>query len=71
MATEGVVTAHPDGDVNKAGLLNTVTWVQAGLAALILTARVITRTKVIQTFGWDDSYMIFAMVCIPELLVCA
>lgn len=53
-----------DGDANRGTLLLAVTWVEFGIAAVLLLGRVVTRTRIITFFGWDDVVMCLAMVCI-------
>ncbi|EEH05525.1 integral membrane protein [Histoplasma capsulatum G186AR] len=60
----------PDGDVNKGPMLNAITWTECGVALALVLARIITRTRLIQRWGWDDAFMCLAMVCALVNTVC-
>ncbi|KLJ09896.1 hypothetical protein EMPG_14692 [Blastomyces silverae] len=60
----------PDGDVNKGPMLNAITWAECGVALVLVLARVITRTRLIQRWGWDDAFMCLAMACALVNTIC-
>ncbi|QSS58392.1 integral membrane protein [Histoplasma capsulatum] len=60
----------PDGDVNKGPMLNAITWTECGVALALVLARIITRTRLIQRWGWDDAFMCLAMLCALVNTVC-
>ncbi|KAM5482612.1 hypothetical protein McanMca71_004085 [Microsporum canis] len=47
---------------NDSPRLISVMWAEFGVAAAILTARIVTRTRVISCWGWDDMSMCLSMV---------
>ncbi|EEH33071.2 integral membrane protein [Paracoccidioides lutzii Pb01] len=53
----------PDGDVNKGIMLNAITWSECGLALVLVLARIFTKTRLMNRWGWDDAFMCLAMVC--------
>ncbi|OJD19334.1 hypothetical protein AJ78_00693 [Emergomyces pasteurianus Ep9510] len=60
----------PDGDVNKGPMLNAITWAECGVALALVLARIITRTRLIQRWGWDDAFMCLAMACALVNTIC-
>ncbi|OJD26601.1 hypothetical protein ACJ73_02010 [Blastomyces percursus] len=60
----------PDGDVNKGPMLNAITWTECSVALVLVMARVITRTRLIQRWGWDDAFMCLAMACALVNTIC-
>ncbi|KAL2360236.1 hypothetical protein RJZ56_006907 [Blastomyces dermatitidis] len=60
----------PDGDVNKGPMLNAITWAECSVALVLVLARVITRTRLIKRWGWDDAFMCLAMACALVNTVC-
>ncbi|PGH36615.1 hypothetical protein GX50_00474 [[Emmonsia] crescens] len=60
----------PDGDVNKGPMLNAITWAECGVALVLVLARIATRTRLMQRWGWDDAFMCLAMACALVNTIC-
>lgn len=52
----------PDGDVNKGPMLKAITWTEGSVALALVLARVLTRTRLIKQWGWDDAFICLAIV---------
>lgn len=52
----------PEGDVDRGKKLNIVMWTLYAIALLLLVARVLTRTRLLRSWGWDDTFACLAMV---------
>lgn len=52
----------PDGDVNKGHIIIILTWTGFSISLLLVIARIWTRVKVVRAFGWDDGFIILALV---------
>ncbi|EFR03424.1 integral membrane protein [Nannizzia gypsea CBS 118893] len=61
---DGQLSIQPNGGAR----LLSVMWAELSVAALILTARIYTRTRVISGWGWDDMSMCLSMVFLRHLL---
>lgn len=52
----------PDGDVNNGPTITIVSWTECGIALVLLLARIWTRVRILNSWGWDDAFMCLAMV---------
>lgn len=55
---DGQLSTQPNDSI----MLLSVMWSEFSVAAVILTARILTRTLVISSWGWDDMSMCLSMV---------
>ena len=52
----------PGGDQNKGPVVETVTWVFTSLALITVFLRLLTRLRITRNPGWDDFWIVLAMV---------
>lgn len=55
---DGQLSNQPNDSI----MLLSVMWSEFSVAAVILTARILTRTLVISSWGWDDMSICLSMV---------
>ncbi|KAK2797493.1 hypothetical protein FQN50_009176 [Emmonsiellopsis sp. PD_5] len=60
----------PDGDVNKGPMLKAISWAECSVALVLVMARIFTRTRLINRWGWDDAFICLAMACACVNTVC-
>ncbi|KAK2773136.1 hypothetical protein FQN53_004282 [Emmonsiellopsis sp. PD_33] len=60
----------PDGDVDKGPMLQAVSWAECSIALVLVMARIFTRTRLINRWGWDDAFICLAMACACVNTVC-
>ncbi|KAE8154662.1 hypothetical protein BDV25DRAFT_171487 [Aspergillus avenaceus] len=51
------------GGENRSWVIETVSWPLFGLSAVLVVLRLWTRTRIIRSLGWDDAFIILALVC--------
>ncbi|KAF5858015.1 hypothetical protein ETB97_004946 [Aspergillus alliaceus] len=56
-------TAPRNDTHNRSWVIEVVAWPLFGVCALLIILRIWTRTRIIRSFGWDDGFIILAMVC--------
>nr|KMM63861.1 hypothetical protein CPAG_00215 [Coccidioides posadasii RMSCC 3488] len=58
-----VVTGPPpDGDVNRGNAITIIMWVEFSIALVLILSRIFSRARLNRSWGWDDTFMCFAMV---------
>lgn len=50
------------GDRNNGPMLLAIIWGETAFVALFMLGRLVARTTLRRTFGWDDGWIIFAFV---------
>jgi len=58
----------PDGDQNQGPLVEAVTWVFTALALITVFLRLLVRLRLTHNPGWDDFWIVLAMVTVPTSL---
>ena len=58
------VTTQPpaDGDRDHYRMLLAVIWVEASIGAIVMVARLATRTFIARNLGWEDFWMVITWV---------
>ncbi|KAF2234782.1 hypothetical protein EV356DRAFT_532582 [Viridothelium virens] len=49
-------------NLNKGPGILAVSWIEAGVGLVVLSARIYTRSRIVRNMGWDDWTMVFATI---------
>ncbi|KAF7595528.1 hypothetical protein BBP40_005563 [Aspergillus hancockii] len=56
-------TASTGDGHSRSWVIEAVSWPLFGVCAILVVLRIWTRTRIIRSLGWDDGFIVLAMVC--------